>query len=103
MPAGGKGMFLFALEINEVDLVLSETEGSLDRLDKTRSRFVRNRQTILDHLHTGTEADILDLAVGPNDFTVQPNAQVALLLKEGEESSRLCFQRDGNPERDEDG
>jgi hypothetical protein len=103
MPAGGKGMLLFALEINEVDLVLPETQGGFDRLDKARSRFVRNCQTILDDLHAGTEPDILDLAVGPHDFTVQPNAQVALLLEEGEESLRLGFWRDGNPERDEDG
>ncbi len=103
MPAGGKGMLLFALEINEVDLVLPETQRSLDRLDETRSRFLRNRQAILDDLHAGTEPDILDLAVGPNDFTVQPDAQVALLLEEGEEILRLGFWRDGNPEGDEDG
>ena len=37
-------MLLFALEINEVDLVLPETKGGFDRLDKTRSRFIRNRR-----------------------------------------------------------
>ena len=82
-------MLLFALEIDEVNLVLPKTQRRLDRLDKARSRFIRNRQTILDDLHAGTEPDILDLAVGPNDFTVQPNAQVALLLQEGEERLRL--------------
>src|SRR4029453_12575023 len=103
MPAGGERMLLLALEIDEVDPVLPETESSLDRLDETRPCFIRNRQAILNDLHPGTEPDILDLGVGPNDFTAQPNAQVALLLEEGEEITRLGFWWNSNPKCDEDG
>ena len=60
-----KGCSFFALEIDEVDLVLPETERGLDRLDQARARFIRNRQAILDDLHARAEPDILDLRCRP--------------------------------------
>ena len=50
----------------------------------------------------GVSLDVL-LAVHSNDFTVQPNTEIALLLEKLEKITRLGVWRDGNPESNENG
>jgi hypothetical protein len=43
------------------------------------------------------------IAINANDFAVQPNAQISLLLQKFEEFTRLGFRRNTDPESDENG
>ena len=95
-------MFLPGLEIDEVDLVLSKTERGLDRFHEPGAVFLGNREAILNDLDAGAEPESLRVAIRPDNFAVQPDAQVTLLLKKGEELLWLGFWWNRNPKRDQD-
>ena len=81
VPAGGKWKFLFRFEIDEVDPIFPETERSLDRLDEAGRIFRADRQAILDHLHPRAETKFFRRLIGPDDFAVNPDAKITLLLR----------------------
>src|SRR6185503_11754694 len=98
MPAGGEGLFLLRREIDEIDFAFAKAKGGLERLDEPRAVFVRDCQAILNHLDASVEAEILCLAVDPDDFAVEPDAEIALLLEELKEFVRRGLGRDSDPE-----
>src|SRR2546423_15165153 len=105
MPAGGKGMrdagFGMRVDGDSVDLVLAETKRGLDRFDKARAVPFRNRDPVLDNLNAGTETFDFFVGIDANDFVVDPDAEITLLLNEIEEGTRLRFRRHRDPESDQ--
>ena len=57
----------------------------------------------MNALNSRAESLDVSLAVHPNDFAVQPNTEIALLLEKFEKLTRFGVWRDGNPESDENG
>ena len=86
-----KGCILLCVFVRSTKLIWSFPKRRAVSIDSTSrgARFLADRQAILDDLNAGAEPDVSCVAVCPNDFAVQPDAQVALLLEEGEEIARL--------------
>ncbi len=58
---------------------------------------------VLNDLNARAEAFDFCTRINTDDFAVQPNAQIALLLEKLEEIARLGLCRNGDPESDENG
>src|SRR5262249_34942783 len=101
MPAGRKWKLLFRFEIDEVDSVFPETKRNLDRFDEPGGILSADRQPVLDHLHPRPETNFFRRLVYPNDFAVQPDAEITLLLQELEKVIRVGFRRNCHPKSDE--
>ena len=57
-----------------------------------------DQNSILDDLHARAQAFDLFVAIDPDHFPVDPNAEIALLLEKTEEVARLRFGRHRHPE-----
>src|SRR5438067_3446243 len=91
----------FGRKRDDVDLVFAETEGGIDRFDETGAVRLGYSEAVLDDLDAGAEAFDFFVRIDADDFVVDPDAEIALLLDEVEERARLCFRRDRDPESDQ--
>ena len=84
-------------------LIRSLPKRSAVSIDSTsRARLSSaDREAILDHLDARAEPELFVLAIRPHDFAVQPDAQITLLLEEGEKFRRLGLGRDRDPESEQ--
>ncbi len=82
---------------------LAETERDFERFRQARVIVVTDRDAVLDDLDAGPEAFDFLVGINADDFAVDPDAEIALLLDELEELACFCFWRNGDPESDEDG
>ncbi len=101
MPAGRKRVRFLGFEIDDIDSVLPETERGLERFDEPGAGFLVDRDPVLNDLDARAEPQVFPVGVGADDFAVEPDPEVALLLEEGEKISRLGLQRHGDPEGDQ--
>ena len=92
-------MLFLRLEIDEVDPVFAETKRGLDRLDEPGAIFLANRQAILDHLYPRAEPEVLRAVDLLDDLAVKPDAEVALLLEEGEKIVAPRFLPERRPKK----
>ena len=88
-------------ERDDVDFIFAETECGLDRFDQAGAVCFGNREPVLDDLDARAEAFDFFIGIDPNDFVVDPNTQIALLLDEIEESAWLSFGGHRDPECDQ--
>src|SRR5438874_2010092 len=87
---------------DHVDLVLAKAKSGFDRLDEAGAIRLGNGDAVLDDLDAGAEAFDFFVRIDADNFVVDPDAEIALLLDEIEEGARFCFRRDRDPESDQD-
>ena len=88
---------------NEVDPVFPETQRRLDRLRPGEIAILfRDRDAILDDLNPRSESAHFLVGIGADDFAIQPDAQISLLLEKLEEIARFRFRRNRNPKGEQD-
>ena len=85
---------------NNIDLAFPKAQRGFDRLDQSCPVFLRDRNAILNDLHTRPKSLEFWIDVDAHDFVIDPYPQISLLLKKFEELTRFGFRWNGNPESD---
>src|ERR1700747_1046761 len=86
---------------HDINLTLPKSQRRFDSFDQARTVFLRDRDAILNNLHTRAESLEFLIGIDAYNLVVDPYAEVTLLLKKFEELPRLGFGWNGNPEGDE--
>ena len=95
-------MLSLCFEIDNVDFAFAESKRGLERFNQARTIFLVDRDAILNDLNAGAQAlDFCRIVIHADDFVVDPNAQISLLLKELEKRSWFGFGRNCHPKCDQ--
>ena len=113
MPAGGEGKLVIGdwrsviswtlgslRTRNNIDLAFPKAQRGFDRLDQSCAVFLRDRNAILNDLHTRPKSLEFWIDVDAHDFVIDPYPQISLLLKKFEELAWFGFRWNGDPESD---
>src|SRR5207245_6116177 len=89
-------------DLDDVDFTFAETERGLERFNQARTIFLVDRDAILNDLNPGAESlDFFRIVIHADDFVVNPNAEISLLLEELEKRSWFGFGRNCHPKCDQ--
>ena len=95
-------MLRLCFKIDDVDFTFAETERGLERFNQARTIFLVDRDAILNDLNPGAESlDFFRIVIHADDFVVDPNAEISLLLEELEKRSWFRFGRNCHPKCDQ--
>ena len=90
----------FLRDWDHIDLVFAEAEGGFERFDQARTIRLVNLDPILDDRHAATKSFNFIVGIDPNNFVIEPDPQITLLLDEIEELAWFSVSRNCDPERD---
>ncbi len=97
-------MVRLCFKIDDVDFTFAETERGLERFNQARTIFLVDRDAILNDLNPAPKAfgvDFFWIVIHADDFVVDPNAEISLLLEELEKRSWFGFGRNCHPKCDQ--